>query len=325
MKYIILNDLPKSFLFGEVMRVFVTGASGYIGHEVAKAFRAKGHTVYGLVRSEGNAHLLSLEEIWPVMGDLANPESYRQILNDVEVVVHCAFDYSSDKGIELDEKTINTVLQTFSQSSLPRSFIYTSGVWVYGSKGHQMVDESTPLNPLEIAKWRPAHEEKILKATSSQLRTVVLRPGHVYGGIGGLFNIMFTSTQEGTTKMIGEGHNRWPMIHVQDLAYAYVSAAEKELTGIVLNVVDDSTATVREMAEAVARAAKIDGKIQVTSVEEAKNQLGLMAEGFAIDLTVNNSRIKRLLGWQIHHAPFVYEADLYYNAWKTTQESAEEF
>lgn len=305
------------------MRILITGASGYIGHAVARAFRAKGHTVYGLVRSEGDAHLLSLEEIWPIIGDLGEPESYRQALNEVEGVVHCAFDYSSDKGVELDAKTIDTVLQAFSQGELPRFFIYTSGVWVYGSRGHQIVDESTVLNPLEIAKWRPAHEEKVLKATSSRLRTVVLRPGHVYGGIGGLFNILFTSTQSGTTKIIGEGHNRWPMIHVQDLAHAYVSAAEKELTGVVLNVVDDSTATVREMTEAIARVANIEGKIQTISIEEAKNQFGLMAEGFAIDLTVNNSRIKRLLGWQIHHAPFVYEADLYYKAWKTTQESEE--
>jgi nucleoside-diphosphate-sugar epimerase len=305
------------------MRVFVTGASGYIGHAVAKAFRAKGHTVYGLVRSEGDAHLLSLEEVRPVMGDLGQPESYRKALDEVEVAVHCAFDFSSDKGVELDGKTIDTVLQAFSQSSLPRSFIYTSGVWVYGSSGHEMVDESTPLKPLEIVKWRPEHEEKVLKATSPKLRTVVLRPGHVYGGIGGLFNILYTSTQNGAAKMVGEGHNRWPMIHVQDLAYAYVSAAEKELTGVVLNVVDDSTATVREMTEAIARAANIEGKIQAVSLDEAKNEFGPLAEGFAIDLTVNNSRIKRLLGWQIHHAPFIYEVDLYYNGWKTTQDSDE--
>lgn len=305
------------------MRVFITGASGYIGHGVAKAFRAKGHTVYGLVRSEEDAHLLSLDEIWPVMGDLEQPDTYRQVLNEVEVAVHCAFDYSSDKGVERDAKTIDFILEVFSQSTLPRSFIYTSGVWVYGSRGHQMMDESMTLNPLEIAKWRPAHEEKVLNATSSKLRTVVMRPGHVYGGVGGLTNILFTSTQNGSVTIAGEGKNRWPMVHLQDLAHAYVSVVERELTGIILDVVDDSTATLREMAEAIARAANIEGKINVLGIDEAKKQFGPLVEGFVVDLTVNNSRIKRLLGWQIHHAPFIYEADLYYHAWRTTQDFEE--
>lgn len=305
------------------MRIFITGAAGYIGHGVAKAFRAKGHTVYGLVRSEEDAHLLSLDEIWPIVGDLAQPESYLQVLNDVEVVVHCAFDFSSDKGVEHDASTIDAILEAFSKSSLPRTFIYTSGVWVYGSRGYKMVDESMSLNPIEISKWRPAHEEKVLKATSPHLRTLVMRPGHVYGGIGGLTNILFTSTQNGAVTIIGEGHNRWPLVHLQDLAHAYVSAVERELTGIVLNVADDSTLTLREIAEAIARAANIEGKINVLSMEEAKNQFGLLAEGVAIDLTIDNSRIKRLLKWQIHHAPFIYEADLYYKVWRTTQDFEE--
>lgn len=305
------------------MRIFITGAAGYVGHAVAKAFRAKGHTVYGLVRSEEDAHLLSLEEIWPVLGDLEQPESYNKILNEVEVAIHCAFDFSSEKGVEQDEKTVNAILQVFSESPLPRSFIYTSGVWVYGSRGHQMIDESMSLNPLECVKWRPSHEEKVLKATSPKLRTVIMRPGHVYGGIGGLTSILFTSTENGAVKIVGEGHNRWPMVHLQDLAYAYVSAVERELTGVIFNVVDDSTATLREMSEAIARAANMEGKIEAVPIEKAKEQFGALADGLAIDLTINNSRIKRLLGWQIHHAPFIYEAELYYKTWRANQEFKE--
>ncbi len=305
------------------MRVFVTGATGYIGHAVAKAFRAKGHTVYGLVRSQEDGNLLSLDEIWPVIGDLDQPDSYKQLLDNVEVVVHCAFDWL-DKGVERDAKTIDTITESLAKSSLPRTFIYTSGVWVYGSKGYQMIDESSPVNPVEITKWRPLHEEKVLKAANPSLKTVVLRPGCVYGNVGGLTNLLFASTQTGSVKIVGEGRNRWPMVHVQDLAYAYVAVAEKELTNVILNVTDDSSYTVREMAEAVARSAKIEGKIQILSEDEAKKQFGDLVYGLLIDLQVDNSRIKRLLGWQIHHAPFVNEIDLYYNVWKTTQQ-AEEF
>lgn len=307
------------------MRVFVTGASGYIGHAVAKAFRNKGHTVFGLVRSEEDKHLLSLNEIWPVEGNLAQPESYQAILEEVEVAVHCAFDPSSDKGVEYDAKTIETILKTFSRSTLPRSFIYTSGVWVYGSQKHKIVDESMSLHPLEIVNWRPAHEEKVLKATAPHLKTVVMRPGHVYGGVGGLINLMFTSTQNGEVLIIEEGKNYWPLIHLQDLAHAYVSAVEKELTHVVLNVVDDSTPTMREIAEAIARVAQLEGRLKSISIEEGHKLFGPLIQGLAVDLTVSNSRIKRLLGWQIHHAPFIQEADLYFQAWKTTQKDAQEF
>lgn len=305
------------------MRIFVTGASGYIGYAVARAFRDKGHTVFGLVRSEQDEHLLSLNEIWPVKGSLDQPESYRAILEEVEVAVHCAFDYSSNKGVEYDAKTIDTILAVFSRDSLPRSFIYTSGVWVYGSQKHKMVDESMPLHPLEIAKWRPAHEEKVLKATAPHLRTVVIRPGHVYGGVGGLMNLMLTSTQNGEVLIVGDGANYWPLIHLQDLAHAYVSAVEKELTHVTLNVVDDSTPTLREIAEAIARAAQLEGKIKSISREEGEKLFGPLVQGLTVDLTASNSRIKRLLGWQIHHAPFIQEADLYYHAWKTTQQKEE--
>ena len=95
------------------MRVFVTGATGYIGHAVVKAFRAKGHRVFGMVRTEEDGNLLSLDEILPVMGDLEQPDSYRKVLDEVEVVVHCAFNYSSDKAVEHDAKAIDTILESF--------------------------------------------------------------------------------------------------------------------------------------------------------------------------------------------------------------------
>jgi nucleoside-diphosphate-sugar epimerase len=304
------------------MRVFITGATGYIGHAVAKAFRAKGHTVYGLVRSEAKGHILSLDEIWPVIGDLQQPDSYIKILDKVEVAVHCAFDFSQN-GVDYDMKTIETMVQAFSHSSLPRSILYTSGIWLYGSTGTTVVDESSPLNPIDLVQWRVEHEKRVLDASTSHLKTVVLRPGCVYGNVGGLTNLLFSSIHHGEVLSIGEGSNHWAMVHVQDLAHAYVSVAEKELNGVTFNVVDDSSFTLREIVEAIARSAGLAGKIRSISLEEAEKQMGPIARGLVLDQQIDNSRIKRLLKWQIHHAPFIREMDLYFHAWKTTQETEE--
>lgn len=305
------------------MRVFVTGATGYIGHAVAKAFRAKGHCVYGLVRTDEDAHELSANEMNPVVGSLEMPESYRPILGEVEAVVHCAFDYKSGNGVQLDESTIGTVLEVFSKAALPRCFVYTSGIWVYGSRPQQLVDESTPLSPIDFVSWRPSHEEKVLQANSPLIRTLVIRPGCVYGGTQGLMNFLFNSLENGSVSVVGEGNNYWSLIHVEDLAQAYVLAVEKEVGGVAFNVVDDSPATLHEIGKAIARSAKIEGKVSSMTLDEGKKQYGPLAEGLTSDLMISNSRLKRLLGWQCHHASFISEVDLYYRAWKGTQQVKE--
>jgi nucleoside-diphosphate-sugar epimerase len=98
------------------------------------------------------------------------------------------------------------------------------------------------------------------------------------------------------------------MVHVQDLAHGYVSATKQELSRVILN----PSSVIVEMAEAIAMAANLDGKIEKLSIDQGQKQFGHLANAMTLNLTVNNSRIKRLLGWQIHHSPFINDADIYY-------------
>src|SRR4029450_1243631 len=106
----------------------------------------------------------------------------------------------------------------------PKTFLYTSGVWVYGSTGDQPADETTPLTPLHLVAWRPAHEQMVLSATN--VRGIVFRPGCVYGKPGSLTAAWFEGASKGDLSVVGDGKNRWAMVHVDDVAEAYVRAAE---------------------------------------------------------------------------------------------------
>lgn len=297
------------------MRIFITGASGYIGNAVAKAFRRKGHQVAGLVRSNADAQALLAEEISPVIGDMEHPLSYSGAIRHAEVLIHCAVD-SASNTIGKDETVIEHFINCAEQGTFTKTFIYTSGIWVYGNTQTDFVDETATLNPLNISKWRPFHEERILNATSHLLRTAVIRPGVVYGRSGGLTNYWFSSIQDGQLDIAGSGQNFWSMVHVDDLAEAYVLAAEKEVEGIILNVTDDLPTKIQGIADALTQVLRPRAEIRYLAKDEAEAKFGPLAEGLLADQRISNERIKRLLQWKPYHTPFVHDIRRYYEAWK---------
>lgn len=300
------------------MRVFVTGPTGYIGSAVAKAFQLAGHSVTGLVRSEENASKLRQAGMIPIIGDLSKPDTYMKAIRNAEVIVHCAFD-NSQKGVIIEGTVMGAILEgTRVAGTSTKAILYTSGVWVIGNTGTAVADESSPKHPLEIVKWRLGIEERLFQASSRHLRTVVLAPGCVYGPAGSLTAMWFSSATEGAVEVVGDGKNRWAMVHADDLARAYVLAAEQELTGLTLNITDDSRNTVEEMALAVAQAAGIPGKISYLSEREAEKKYGKLTEGLLIDQQVSSERATRLLGWRPRHHHFIDNVDIYYQSWKAS-------
>lgn len=300
------------------MNVFVTGSTGYIGGRVAAAFRRAGHRVFGLARSSEKARGLAREEIVPVLGDLAEPESFLAVARGCDVFVHCASENSS-ATVARDRAAIDAFLSASRDTQAPRAFLYTSSVWVYGDTGGRTVDETAPLAPLGLARWRLEHEQLVLAATSARLRTLVLRPGCAYGGAGGLTVPWFASAVAGEVEMVGDGTNCWATVHVDDVAEAYVLAAERAPGGEALNISDGTNPRVGEMVAAVAAAAGIPGRIAELAPDEAAEKFGPLAEGLDAHQKIANARAKAALGWHPRHASFVSEADLYYAAYRAHQ------
>lgn len=298
------------------MRVFVTGATGYIGMNVALALRRAGHEVWGLVRSHEKATKLTRHEIHPVIGSIEDTSSYLPAAERCNILVHAADDKSNAETA--DRMAIESLLSLGSKGPQPKTFVYTSGVWVYGNTGNAAVDETSRLDPVKLKPWRPMHEEMVLSAVN--VRGIVVRPGTVFGRQGGLTSFWFEGPSKGTPPLVvGDGQHRWTMIHVDDLANGYVKAVESGRSSEIFNFTDRSRFTVLDMATAAARAAGYKAPIELMPMDEARKKFGLFAECLALDQHVDSRKAVRMLGWQPRHVGFVDSVDSYYAAWKAYQ------
>jgi nucleoside-diphosphate-sugar epimerase len=300
------------------MKVFITGATGYIGSNVAMAYRRAGHEVWGLTRSEEKARMLARHEIRPVVGSMQAADHWRDAAAECTVLIHAAVDYQTDP-FALDKQTVEFLLSLAKRGPQPKTLIYTSGVWVYGNTRGGLVDETTPLNPPRMVARRPASEQLVLNC--ADLRGLVIRPGCVYGYQGGLTGMWFGgAVQEKTLSAVGDGANRWTMVHADDLADAYLRAGQSGRYGEVFNITDRSRWSVAEMLQAVARVTGYAGKIQLVPVAEAANSMGDFAECLALDQHVDGRKAVNLLGWQPRHGGFVDDVETYFMSWKAAQQ-----
>jgi nucleoside-diphosphate-sugar epimerase len=296
------------------MKVFITGATGFIGLAVAQAFARAGYEVYGLCRSEAKARLLAREEVLPVPGDLARPETWLEAAAQASILVHCAADLQAGM-VGPDKTAVEALIASGPRGPRPKTLLYTSGVWVNGATGDVAADETTPLNPLPLVAWRPAHEQMVLSANT--VRGIVFRPGCVYGKSGSMTAAWFEGAHtKKDVSIVGDGKNRWAMVHVDDVADAYLRAAQSGLSGEIFNVTDRSRHTVGEMAAAAARAAGYTGAIRTVPVPEAAKAMGPFAEALAVDQHVSSWKLARRLGWQPQHGGFVDGARTFFEAWR---------
>lgn len=299
------------------MDVFVTGASGYVGGAAARALRRAGHRVYGLTRTEAGARALEAREITPVQGDLADPTTYVSAASRCAVLIHAAFDGSS-RGIPKDRAAVESLLEAGRRGSQIKTFIYTSGVWVHGDTRGALVDETSPLDPLALVAWRPPHEALVL--SSDAVRGIVLRPGCVYGGAGGMTGSWFASASDGVPpEVVGDGANRWALVHIDDLGEAYRLAAESGLSREVFCVVERSHETVRDMAAAAARAAGQSGDVRQIPLIDARKTMGAFADALAVDQRIDGGKAERVLGWRPRHRGFADEAPVFLASWRAAR------
>ena len=281
------------------MQVFLTGATGYIGSAVLDAMLKGGHRVTVLARDPEKAERLRAKGATPIIGELGLPKTYVEAVKSADAVVHTALE-SLPRGIAKDKEALDIMLGALEQASAAdsksRVFIYTSSVWILG-RTPKAAEEDATLDPLPYSEWRQAHEAQVLAASSGALRTVVVRPGIVYGGSRGIVSDLIKDALNGLIRVVGPGKNRWSCIYRQDLGVLYLRILETPAASGIVHATDEADERVMDIAEAIAAQVPQRPDIRNVPIAEAKKKMGAYAEALALDQKVRSTKA-RAMGWE---------------------------
>jgi nucleoside-diphosphate-sugar epimerase len=299
------------------MRIFLTGGSGYVGSAVLDAFVRARHQVEALVRTPEKAADVQARGARPLLGDLRAPASYADAAAGADGVVHAAIDYSARAPV-VDAAALDVLLALPPRPG--RFMIYTSSVWVLGHCP-MPTDETAPANPAELVAWQPAHEARVLNAKASGIRSIVVRPGLVYGAARGIVGEVFKDAANSLIRIVGSGENRWPLVYDRDLADLYVRLAATTAASGVFHANDEGDETVNDIVDAIASHAKTRPSLRHLPLTEARKKMGPYADALALDQVLRGPRA-RALGWRPSLHSVAGNAARLFEEWRRGKEAA---
>ena len=276
------------------MRIFLTGGSGYIGRATIAELLRQGHSVEALARSEQSAQAVTDAGAVALRGGLADLEVLNHAAARAEAVIHLAQADSADMDL--------AAASAMQDGVGAGTYVHTGGSWVYGdTDGVQ--DETAPWNPPSVVAWRRSVEDAVSARAAEGGRPVIVQPGLLYGGDNRLIEHFFITPgkMSGAVPYIGDGANRWALVHIDDMATLYVAALSAKAGSVYIGV-GEQHPTMKQVAEAAARGAGLDGRTVSITREQALAQMGPVAEAFALDQRLTSARARRELGWAPTHS-----------------------
>jgi nucleoside-diphosphate-sugar epimerase len=278
------------------MKIFVTGATGFIGSAIVRELIDAGHQVLGLSRSDTGAKALIAAGAQVHRGDLQDLESLRSGAAVTDGVIHTGFihDFSNfAENCEIDKRAIEALGSVLEGSERP--LLVTSGL-ARVAEGRTPTEEDAALPP------SPAYP-RASEATAEMLlrrgvRVSVVRLPQVHNTIKqGLITFAIAVAREkGVSAYVGDGLNRWAAVHVLDTAHLYRLVLEKQEAGARYHAVAEEGVLVRDIAEAIGRGMKVP--VVSKSPEEAAAHFGWLGMFIGLDLTGSSVQTQRTLGWR---------------------------
>jgi len=278
------------------MRVFVTGAAGFIGTATTKELIANGHEVLGLARSDANAGALEKLGAKVHRGSLEDLDSLRKGARDTDGTIHLAFIHNFSKFSEngqIDKRAIEAMGDVLEGTNKP--FIVTSGTGLI-APGKVATEDMRPAGGVHAAR---VSEQVGLGYASRGVRAMAIRLPQVHGGDGkaGLITFLLDiARQKGVVTYVGDGSDRWPSAHRLDVARLYRLALEKGVADRVYHAVAEEGVPMRQVAEVLGRAFNLP----VTSIkkEEAGAYYGPLAMFAGLDVPASSAKTQAELGWK---------------------------
>jgi nucleoside-diphosphate-sugar epimerase len=289
------------------MRVFVTGATGFIGTAIVRELIDAGHQVLGLARSDAAAKSLIAAGAAAHHGSLEDLDSLRSGAAAADGVIHTAFihDFSNyGPAAETDRRAIETLGSALAGSDRP--LIVTSGTLLAQRQGPVATEEDA-----HDPNFPRKSEDAALSLVARGVRASVLRlPPSVHGNgdHGFVPQLIRIARKKGVSAFIGDGLNRWPAVHRLDAAHLYRLVLEKGIAGATYHGVADEGIPTREIAEAIGRGLNVP--VVSKSPEEAAGHFGWIARFFGIDGPASSALTQERLGWRAVHPGLIADLNM---------------
>jgi len=278
------------------MRVFVTGATGFIGTELVKELIAAGHQVRGLIRSDAGAEQLIAVGAEVYHGNMEDLDSLRRGATGVDAVVNLAFDRDFSKFTQNGESERKAIEALGSVLEPGKLLVVTSGTGIPNSEPGQLRMESdSPATHQNL----PRNPEQVAKAISQRgVRVAVVRLPEVHDPHkqGLMPYLVQFARDKGISAYVGDGSNRWPAAPVKDVAHLYRLAVEKTGDGYtVYHAVQEEGVPMRQIAETIGRGLNVP--VKSLTQEEAANHFEWLAHFAGFDMPTSSEWTRKALGW----------------------------